>query len=197
MERTLNAVFFPSVAARIGGESTIAESLFHISASGRLIDEPIIASALLLLSLVSPQIDHADAGAVLRSPFVAGAMAEKHERALADVELRKRRELNVRLADLEKVSHRCSILLSCWQRLRKLLPKLSPARHSSGVERIDFRCAAGHGLARRQRSDGARRAMVERWKAQLSTLSSLGLVSPPLRFEAALAHLRRLLSVAL
>ena len=39
--------------------------------------------------------------------------------------------------------------------------------------------------------------IVERWKEQLSTLSGLGLVSPAVALDAALANLRRLLAVRL
>ena len=72
--RTLRAVFFPSAEAKVAGPRTAApESLFRISAAKRLIDHPIVSSALLLLNLASPRIDHADAGAILRSTFIGGA----------------------------------------------------------------------------------------------------------------------------
>jgi ATP-dependent helicase/nuclease subunit B len=198
VRRVLHAVFFPSIAAKITDSQTTAPAaLFRFSSGSLLIDHPLVASALLFLNLAVPQIDHADAGTILRSPFIQGAVAEKHLRALADIELRKRRELDVGLHDLERVSRSCPILSACWSRLQKLMPRASEPRHlSAWCELIsDFLGAMGWPgetvlTVREER-------VVEEWKDQLSTLSGLGLVSPPLTFEAALGHLRRLLSVPL
>ena len=79
----------------------VGESLFHLSAAGLLIDEPIVTAALLLLNLASARIDHADAGAILRSTFIKGAQAEQNQRALADIDQRKQRELDVSFRDIE------------------------------------------------------------------------------------------------
>jgi probable DNA repair protein len=198
VERTLNAVFFPSTAAKIAvAESPVSESLFRVSAAGLLIDQPIVATALLLLNLAAPRIDHADAGAILRSPFITGAFAEQHQRALADIDLRKRRELDVSLSDIETASRSCPILTSCWQKLRKFLPRISQSRSLSEWSELISGILVAVGWPGDRELIPREERMIDQWKEQLSALSSLGLVSPPVAFEGALRHLRRLLSVRL
>jgi len=195
VERTLNGVFFPSAAAKIAGPETT--ELFHIGAARLLKDHPLVASALLLLKLAFPRVNHADAGAILRSRVVTGASAERHARAMADIVLRKRRELDVSLADMEWAAKSCPILSPLFKKVEKLVRDASPVQDlfkwSEFISDVVF--ALGWP------GDAALSAREERiaslWSEQLSTLSSLGLVTPPVTLETALAHLRSLLSIPL
>ena len=135
VERALDSVFFPSIAAKISGPPSAAvEALFRVASSGRLIDHPLVSAALLLLNLASPRIDHADAGAILRCPFVEGAATERYQRALADMELRKRRELDVSLRDLAWASRACPIFHSCLQRAEKIVAESVRGENPRRVE---------------------------------------------------------------
>ena len=196
VERTIHAVFFPSTATDLAGAQS-APSLFRLSAAGLLIDQPLVASALLLLQLAFPRIDHAEAGVILRSPFITGAFTENHLRALADIELRRRRELDFSLHDIERASRACPILSSCWRRLAKLLPKASQILSLSEWSEFISDLLVALGWPGDRELTPAEERIAEQWKAQLSELSSLGLVSSPVTFEAALAQLRRLLSTRL
>jgi probable DNA repair protein len=198
MERTFDSVFFPSMAAKIAGpQSAAVESLFRVAASGRLMDHPLVAAALLLLNLASPRIDHADAGAILRCPFVKGAAAERDQRALADIELRKRRELDVSLQDIAKVSLGCAIFNACLKRAEGPIIRASQARSLPEWSELISALLDAMGWPGEAILTAGEERIIDQWKEQLSTLSGLGLVSPAVTFEAALANLRRLLSVRL
>jgi probable DNA repair protein len=175
----------------------IGESPFHISEARLLIDQPIVASALLLLNLLCPRIDQADVGAILRSPFIRGAHAEQNERALADIALRKQRELDFNFRDIERVSRSSPILSACFHSMAKLLPKTSQRRPLSDWSEFVSEVLLALGWPGERELTPSEDSLAERWKDQLSELSSLGLVSAPVSFESALAHLRRLLSVPL
>ena len=106
VERALTSVFLPAPA-------------FHINAGKPLFNHPLIAAALLLLQLAKPRIDHADAGAILRSPFIKGALAERNARAFADLDLRRRRELDVRLEDIRYASRYCALLSRMFRNVKQ------------------------------------------------------------------------------
>ena len=192
VERTLKAVFYPSAATKL---ADISETLFRFSAAGLLIDEPLVAAALLLLSITGSRIDHSDAGAILRCPFIKGAHAEQSVRALADIKLRKQRELDVSFRDIEIASHSCPLLTACWQKVGKLLPKTLQRRTFSEWSEFISDMLAALGWPGDKALTAREERITDRWKDQLSELSSLGLVMPSLTFESALGQLRRLLSV--
>ncbi len=198
VERTLDAVFFPSSAGKLTGTSTVArESLYRVMAAERLIDQPLVSSALLLLNLALPRIDHADAGAILRSPFIHGAREEQNERALADNDLRKRRELDVSFRDIERASRACPILTACWQKLAKLFPKTAQPRPLAEWSELISELLMALGWPGDRELTPKEERTIESWTKQLSELSSLGLVSQPVAFESAIGQLRRLLSIRL
>ncbi len=197
-QRTLDAVFFPSSAAKLSGPQTASrESMFRISAADLLIDQPLVASALLFLNLALPRIDHSDAGAILRSPFIHGAQAEQNQRALADNDLRKRRELDVNFRDIERVSHSCPVLTGCWHKLAQLFPKTLQRRPLSEWSELISDMLAALGWPGDRELTPREDRIIESWKDHLSELSSLGLISLPVTFESAVVQLRRLLSVRL
>jgi probable DNA repair protein len=169
-------------------------SLFHVHAGPPLADQPLVAGARLLLELAHPVIHYADASSILRSPFLPGAAAERSARSLADIALRKRRELDFSLADMEQAAVHCPTLLATCRRLRRLLPSKNEKKELPGWSRFisDWLEAAGWPgdaeLTEREEK------IVELWNEALSELAALGLVSPAVTFESALTHLRRLLS---
>ena len=98
------------VAERIFGEELrplpawaqpVTRAPFHISAGRPLAREPIVRAALLLLKLRRERLSMADAGALLRSPYLPGWDDEADARALLEVELRRRRQRHVLVPDLK------------------------------------------------------------------------------------------------
>ena len=86
VQRTFEQVFYPSSTLHGGFRDG---SVFHLAAGVSLRNHPLTASALLLLELAHSRIQHADASAIIRCPFIAGAASERSARALADLRLRR------------------------------------------------------------------------------------------------------------
>ncbi|HEX3685050.1 MAG TPA: PD-(D/E)XK nuclease family protein [Bryobacteraceae bacterium] len=190
VQRVFQDVFYPARTVN----NVAQNSAFHITAAAPLSEHPIVANALLLLELARPRIHHADAGAILRSPFIAGASAERSPRALADLELRKRRDLDVSLRDLEAVSGKCPLLAPVWSAARRVLARM-PKRAELPIwsEFIAdlLKAAKWPGDAERTPQE---QQLVERWYEAVSSLAALGLVFGRVTYDVALGRLRRLLS---
>ncbi len=196
LERTFQQVFYPGAVLRLlrAPAQEDVDSVFHVSAAASLRTHPVIASALMILELARPRIDISVAGAILRSPFIAGAAAERSERALADVELRKRRELDVSLRDVEFASRKCPQLLTLWARVRRTL---FTTTHNLELPKWSEFFAAmlrSVGWPGEPEDTADTREITERWGNALSALAALGLVSGEVSFDTALTHLRGLLS---
>lgn len=191
VERSFKAVFYPSRALQFASRPDRA---FHVHPVRPLIEHPIVVNALLLLELAQSRIDYADAGAILRSPFLTGAAAERVQRARADLDLRKRRELDVSLRDLESVSRASPLLNGVWAAVHRVLrAKPNSAEFAAWSEFIgDLLKAAGWpgdtDLTQEEQE------AVEQWNRVLSSLAALSLVSGPVTYDLALGPLRRLLS---
>jgi probable DNA repair protein len=170
LKRTFNEVFYPSGASET--------SAFHIRGHA-LSNEPPIAGALLLLELIRPRIDHAVAGAILRSPFVKGAAEERSARALADVKLRRARELDVTLDDIERAAQGCLQFRSVLREVRIVLRRFAPRQSPSAWSRMFTELAA---------------TSLDEWKNALSELSTLALITPEMDLNTALSRLREILS---
>ncbi|MBV9405101.1 MAG: PD-(D/E)XK nuclease family protein, partial [Acidobacteriaceae bacterium] len=193
VERVFDTVFYPA-AARNGTPPDRETSVFHIDGSVPLSEYPLISSALLLLELLRPRIAIADAGAILRSPFIAGAAADCSQRALADVELRKRRDLDVSLRDIEFASRECGSLASVWARVRAVLPKAAQRSELAGWSILFQDLLRAVGWSGEAELNNEEQQLVEAWNEAISKLASLGFVSPPVSCSIAVGHLRRLLS---
>lgn len=190
LERTFEAVFYPG---RGLGPGSRAHSAFHIHPARRLMDEPIAVNALLLLELARDRIDYADAGAILRSPFIAGAAIERSQRARADLELRRRRELDVSLRDLQSLTPECPVLCRIWPGLRALVRDKPKHAELAKWSRFMGDVLEAVGWPGDADLTAEEEDAVEEWNRVLSSLAALGLVAEPVTYEAALAHVRRLL----
>lgn len=96
------------------------ERIYNISLAQPLLDAPLVHSALLILELAKGSLSLAEAGALLRSPFLGEAQQEFSCRALLDADLRRTREATVSLEHLlavaEKIACHCPAL---GERLRQ------------------------------------------------------------------------------
>lgn len=200
VERAFERIFYSSeflrFAPRMGNTTRFdnrESSVFHIHAGESLDKQPLVASALLILELARPRIATADASAILHCPFIKGSAAERSPRSFADLSLRRNRDLDVSLRDIEYASRACPVLQSIWRAVRVVLRK-NAGEHEFAVwtnfigdlvQATGWPGEAELGLHEQE--------AVEKWKDALSELATLGLVLGPACFDTALSHLRRLL----
>jgi ATP-dependent helicase/nuclease subunit B len=190
VQRTFEDVFYPSRGLRTGRD----HSAFHIAATAPVIEQPVVANALLLLQLGHARMHHADACAIVRSPFTMGASAERSARAFADLELRKRRDLEISFRDLESASRNCPSLMRILTAARRVLANM-PQRAELPVWSEFVRdLLAAVGWPGDAPLSALEQQAVEQWKEALSSLAALGLVTKRTTYDTALTHLRRLLS---
>jgi ATP-dependent helicase/nuclease subunit B len=191
VQRTFQQVFYPSAAFH---RESRDGSAFHSAASAPLQSHPLIASALLLLELARPRIHQPDASAILRCPFITGAAAERSARALADMRLRRFRELDVSLSQMERAAKECAVLSRMWAGIRQVLRSRSNQVELPAWSRFIGDLLKVVGWPGDAELTSQEQDLIETWKNALSVLASLGLVSGQASFETALAHLRRLLA---
>ncbi|MBV9295863.1 MAG: PD-(D/E)XK nuclease family protein [Acidobacteriaceae bacterium] len=189
VERVFQEVCYPSATLPFEHDS-----VFHVNSAPPLSDHPLIASALLLLDLGRPRIDHADACAILRCPFIIGAAEERSARAFADLELRKKRALDVSLRDMELASQNCTLLRSVWLDVRHVLHAKAESLELPAWSDFMGKILEAVGWPGSSHLNSQDHELVDKWNDALSRLASLGLVSGPVSFDTALSHLRRLLS---
>lgn len=196
VERTFRKIFYPFAAFHLIRDSSSEQqhSAFHVNASRPLYEYPMIANALLLLQLARPRIAMTDACAILRSPYIAGAVSEKHERAFADLFLRRRRDIDVALRDIESASAGCPGLQTIWAKLRDKLKRGLAHRDLPAWSEFMRDLLAALGWPGEAALTSEELDLVERWKNAVSTLASLGLVSKIVSYDRALTLLRGLLS---
>ncbi|MDQ2776973.1 MAG: PD-(D/E)XK nuclease family protein [Acidobacteriota bacterium] len=192
IERTFHKVFYSGLAFHF--EAPSSDSVFHVSAAQPLAEHPLITGALLLLDLARARIGHANAAAILRSPFISGAAEELNARALADLSLRRRRELDVTLRDIEYASRSCPVLVSIWPKLRGVLRDKPHKAELAGWGEFIGDLLQSVGWPGDVELTSQEQEAVEDWKNAVSALGALGMVSAPVSFETALSHLRRVLS---
>ncbi len=183
LNRILREVLYPS---------SVKGSHVH-SQQGALLNQPVIANALLFLDLTSMRIHHASAGAILRSPFIEGAQKERSARALAAHKLRRARELDFEFTDIERYSESCPAFGKILSRVRKVI---STTQHL--MRAPDWSATFGDMLdaARWPGIDDlsdSEQIAVTRWNDALSELASLGLVARPMTLSEAVAQLQAIL----
>lgn len=193
VERTFLRVLHPSSALRFENHPSEATSVFHIAAAGPLEEHPIIASALLLLQLGKRLITIADATALLRCPFIAGAAAERSERAQADLFLRGERELEVSLLQMQRASRNCPQLSRSLEAVGRSIQECSSRQDLPSWSELMADLLQTLGWPGDSPLTSAEDEAWECWKGALSTLGSLGMVSGIMSYGRALGHLRNIL----
>jgi probable DNA repair protein len=189
VERIFGHVFYSAAAL----PAQRGQSAFHINASIPLSDTPLVASALLLMELARNRIPLADAGAILRCPFITGAEAERSERAFADARLRSRRSLEVTLRDLEYASAGCALLGGIWPKVRRVVLQPAMVRDLSGWVQFIGNLLGAVGWPGDADLTGDEQDIFEAWQDALSNLAALGLVSGAVTLDEAIADLRQIL----
>jgi probable DNA repair protein len=106
IERTFREVFYPQdglpelVNESLHTQGIREDSIFNISLGYSLKQEPIIATALKILSLCRRSFSYEDFSQVLRSPFIADAAEQRSSRSALDNYLRRKASAEISLNGL-------------------------------------------------------------------------------------------------
>ena len=197
VERAFQQVFYPAACRALIDERFQGVSLesrpFRLDTSIPLAAEPVVSSALLLLQLAKDRIPISEASAILRSPWLPGEADERSLRAIADIELRRKRELDVARRDMEYVSRRCPQLAQIWRNLAPVVERNKSLDTFAGWSRFIGWLLQAAGWPGDQELSNAEQNTIEAWKNSLSQLGALSLVSDAVSFETAVRELRILL----
>lgn len=192
--RVFDDVFSPSHLLSVLHQPDEPQSLIHLDHADPLRDHPVIAAALLVLDLAADQIPISHASAFLRSPFIAGAKEEIYLRAAADLEMRRYRDLEVGLRELERAAKNAPVALKLCYKIGRFLatkPDSTEFPHWARFIAELLKLAGWPGDTELRSSE---RQVFDDWQKALGTLAELGLVSGPVPWGVALAQLRRLLT---
>jgi probable DNA repair protein len=195
LERTFEQVFYPSHSVHTKSRPDSAEnSVFHITTPKRLNSHPLVANARLILELLRPRIRISDASAILRCPWLSEASEERNARALADLELRKHRDLDVTLQDIEYASRNCALLEPVWGRIRRLSRGIRHRNELALWSELFGDVLGAAGWPGSSELSAEEQTLVESWKEALSEFASLGLIAGPVSLDFALGQLDDVLS---
>ncbi len=197
IESAFHDVFYPGACRALLDDDlkarTLAPLAYNIATPGPLHAEPLIAGALLLLEIAQPRISMGTGGALLRSPWIAGAAAERKARALADLALRRTRELDVSLSEIETASGNCPRLKRILPGVRGMLQRRGDLDTFGAWSEFIGDLLEAFGWPGDEDLNPPEQSALEAWKNALSELASLSLVAEELSLGTALAQLRRLL----
>ena len=175
--------------------------IFHFSLGQPLIEFPVIRSAMELLSLASgTKKDTLAIQQFLLGPYISGAEKERQERGKLEIILRKALPFQVDINQLESEIHddeqTQKHLNSDVPILRKSLSNIIELQASS-PKRMDFsawtehflKCLDCFGWPGPASLNSREFQAIEAFKAELKTIGSLDVVSPPCGYRHALKYL--------
>jgi len=173
---------------------------FNVSLGRPLTEYPLVHAALLMLGCARGRSSLAEAGALLRSPFIAGAETEFAARALLDARLRRRGALAVPLAALAREAKSKPRGLAGTPLLAARLERWAPAaerarrlRQLPSAWSATFQqLLAGLGWPGERALDSEEFQAFDKWREAVAALAALDLVAGRLGFDEALSALRRL-----
>ncbi len=180
---------------------------FHISAGYPLTGVPVIAAAFGCLELGLRSLSIAQAGLLLRSPFLRGAESELGRRALLDAELRRRGLAEVTLTALASLASRekaegipqpyaCPVLARSLRAWRRALRRVPARQLPSAWSRTFSRLLRLTGWPGERTLSSAEYQAIRSWHQLLSDFAGLDLVAEPISYSEALGRLRRMASEA-
>lgn len=154
----------------------------HLSVGPSLSEYPLVRAALLMLEFAQDLMPLSRVGMLLRSPFLGGADAERSQRALLDVKLRKKSLWDVDIPALREAAASCPQLQRVLGRVEKgvrnLLREQSPSAWSRDITGL----LVAFGWPGDRTPDSTEFQTIEAWRGLLSTLASLDLTTAPLNF---------------
>lgn len=177
------------------------ERPFNISLGEALDDEPLVADALLLLTASSGVLDFEEASRLLRSPFLAGAEAERWPRMRVEALLRDAGDPRVRTDRLiyiargesdDRHAAPCPVLAdrlhSLMEEAERVATRQSPAAWAEHFATLLSKA----GWPGERSLDSHEYQALGTWQDLLQSLAALGTVLPAVNRGQALGRLRRL-----
>ena len=192
--RAFDDVFYPSHILSVLKAPAESPAFVNLEPSARLRDHPVIAGALLVLDLAGDRIPVTQASAFLRTPFIEGAEEERSLRAQADLELRRYRDLEVTLRSLERATKDAPIALKLCRKIGRFLANQPDTAEFPHWSRFIAELLSLAGWPGSKELRPGEQLVFDAWQEGLGALASLGLVSGPVTWGAALSQLRSLLT---
>ncbi len=160
---------------------------------------PIVDTAFLILELAHQPFSIYDIGALLRSPFIKDADAERFKRAKLDASLRKAGEPQLTINSLlYTASHyldaedHCSSFLACCYTLQKRITELPAIQSAHQWAKTFSELLTIFKWPGERMLTSAEFQTVKAWQDTLRQFASLDSVSSALKYKAALTQLRQL-----
>ena len=171
---------------------------FNISLGRALDDFPLVADALHVIDLCGTHVSFEHASRVLRSPFIAGAEAEREARARLDARLRRR---SVPELSLEAFVRQCESgsappapdFVDRFRRLAQFRKsELFEARVASGWARAFSDALRVTGFPGERTLDSHEQQTLDKWHELLAEFATLEQVGGKMGFQLARERLRRM-----
>jgi probable DNA repair protein len=197
VERIFTEVLHPE---RMNAPAAHPPRAFHISAGQPLASYPVVAAALDAIELGRTLLSLNDASRLLRSPFLAGADAERSSRALLDTRLRRARTADVTVDALRRLARQSE---TAWfspefaaliDRCRETRRQWPAAQPPSGWTESFRQLLDAAGWPGDRPLDSAEFQTVERWNELLRTMASMDAAAGPWREDEAIGRLGELAS---
>jgi len=175
------------------GASPEAEPAFHISLGRPLAHYPILHTALSILEFTCGRLTLTKAGMLLRSPYLAGAEAERIARAKLDARLRRFHALEISLDELRQQAYaECRVLNRSLQAFQDVLTRLSGQQAYTEWGRTFSELVQAIGWPGDRPLNSHEHQLLRRWTELLSQLAAMDAVSPPVSLAQAVDRLRAL-----
>lgn len=193
----LDRVFYPRQAY-----PSLADNRdYHLAHGTALTAEPIVDTALRVLSQSRHRVDLGDFSLLLRSKYIAGGMDEFAERSRLDAHLRSLGELQpslvyvaaqIRDRESQLLQFECPQLLICIHRWREQINALPRLQSASAWAQSFSELLSAMGWPGEFERAQADHNIMSRWDDLLSQLCSLDAMSLPMPMDEALRWLRNL-----
>ncbi len=195
VERIFTEVLHPE---RMNTPVTDPPRAFHISAGRPLASYPVIAAALDAIELGRTLLSLEDASRLLRSPFLAGADAERSSRSLLDARVRRFRTADVTAEAVQRLARQrdtawfspefAALVDRCRSTRRQWPAVQAPSAWAQSFQAL----LAAAGWPGDRPLDSAEFQTVERWNELLKTVASMDAAAGAWREDEAAARLGEL-----
>jgi len=193
--RALDDALAPGAIRPDVADATAARRPYHLSLGLPLADYPLVHTALLALELGGEPLPLAQAGSLLRSPYI-GSVEEIPVRAALDVSIRQIGETRVsahRLLALAAADGAgCPEFASRLRAWRAAMDRVLPRSLPSAWSQVFSGLLAILGWPGSRVPDSAEYQTLEAWRELLVTFAALDAVSGRISYPVAVASLRRL-----
>jgi ATP-dependent helicase/nuclease subunit B len=180
---------------RLEGAVDPADLPFNLSLGRPLAEHPLVASAQKLLDLAVGTLSIADAGHLLRSPYLAGGAAGEPEwssRARIDASLRRAGRWQLTVTGMRDAAVRAPQLAQALQRVeRRLAAAGTRPRPLSAWVALMFELLRDAGFPGSRPLDSAEYQAHQAWREALAGLATLDELLGPLSLSQALSRVRR------